>query len=45
MSGSGPFAPIFIGVWQSLQDMIATRYLPRAAAPAGATFAGAGFAA
>jgi hypothetical protein len=44
-SGSGPFAPIFIGVWQSLHDMIATRYLPRAATLADAGLAGAGFAA
>ena len=30
MSGSGPRAPIFIGVWQSSQPMTPTRYLPRA---------------
>src|SRR6188768_156598 len=30
MSGSGPCAPIFHGVWQSLQPMILTRYEPRA---------------
>jgi hypothetical protein len=30
MSGSGtPLGPIFQGVWQSLQDMIVTRYFPR----------------
>src|SRR5262245_13213513 len=29
MSGSGPAAPIFQGVWQSLQPMSVTRYLPR----------------
>src|SRR5262245_65936086 len=29
-SGSGPFSPIFSGVWQSLQPAIVTRYLPRA---------------
>src|ERR1051325_3755721 len=31
ISGSGPFAPIFIGVWQSLHAMMCTRDLPRAA--------------
>src|SRR5688500_19306561 len=34
MSGSGPFAPIFHGVWQSLQPPNDTRYSPRAT-PAG----------
>src|SRR5688500_14211549 len=29
MSGSGPFGPIFHGVWQSLQPMVLTRYSPR----------------
>ena len=29
MSGSGPLAPIFQGVWQSLQPMVVTRYFPR----------------
>src|SRR6185503_15302651 len=29
MSGSGPFGPIFFGVWQSWQPAIVTRYLPR----------------
>src|SRR5262249_2628912 len=29
MSGSGPLGPILNGVWQSLQLMIVTRYLPR----------------
>ena len=29
MSGSGPRAPIFQGVWQSWHAMISTRYLPR----------------
>ena len=29
MSGSGPFGPIFQGVWQSLQPPIVTRYSPR----------------
>ena len=29
MSGSGPFGPIFSGVWQSLQPPMVTRYLPR----------------
>src|SRR5438045_2122739 len=29
MSGSGPFAPILNGVWQSLQPITLTRYLPR----------------
>ena len=29
MSGSGPLAPIFKGVWQSLQPPTVTRYLPR----------------
>src|ERR687897_104220 len=33
MSGSGPFAPIFAGVWQSWQPMAVTRYLPRAIDP------------
>src|SRR3954469_14217831 len=28
-SGSGPFAPIFIGVWQSPQPPVVTRYSPR----------------
>jgi hypothetical protein len=40
MSGSGPFGPIFIGVWQSLQDMMSTRYFPRAGAVASSGFAG-----
>src|SRR5205823_5471074 len=30
VSGSGPFGPIFNGVWQSLQLPIVTRYSPRA---------------
>src|SRR5512145_2247562 len=30
MSGSGPFGPSLIGVWQSLQRPNVTRYLPRA---------------
>src|SRR5689334_11900934 len=30
MSGSGPFGPIFQGVWQSLHPPIVTRYWPRA---------------
>ena len=30
MSGSGPFGPIFSGVWQSLQPPMVTRYWPRA---------------
>src|SRR5688572_13593077 len=34
MSGSGPAAPIFHGVWQSLQTEVITRYLPRATLPA-----------
>src|SRR6516162_3644983 len=29
MSGSGPLGPILSGVWQSLQPIIVTRYLPR----------------
>src|SRR5262249_2124187 len=29
MSGSGPFSPIFQGVWQSLQPPPVTRYFPR----------------
>jgi hypothetical protein len=29
MSGSGPFAPIFKGVWQSWQAAIDTKYRPR----------------
>src|SRR6478672_5465977 len=29
MSGSGPLGPIFNGVWQSLQTITVTRYLPR----------------
>src|SRR5512140_480878 len=29
MLGSGPFGPIFHGVWQSLQPPRVTRYLPR----------------
>src|SRR5690242_13090920 len=29
MSFSGPFGPIFHGVWQSLQPRMVTRYLPR----------------
>src|SRR5581483_11063010 len=29
MSGSGPFGPIFSGVWQSLQEAMVTKYLPR----------------
>src|SRR5215217_9375074 len=33
MSGSGPLAPIFVGVWQSSQPMAFTRYLPRATEP------------
>src|SRR4051794_5995580 len=33
MSGSGPFGPIFTGVWQSSQPMAFTRYLPRAMEP------------
>src|SRR5512141_2952601 len=28
MSGSGPFFPILKGVWQALQPMTVTRYLP-----------------
>ena len=37
MSGSGPFGPIFHGVWQSLQPPNETRYSPRTtrAAPGG----------
>src|SRR5512140_2958584 len=31
ISGSGPFGPIFRGVWQSLQPTIVTRYFPRSA--------------
>src|SRR5689334_4025356 len=30
MSGSGPFSPIFQGVWQSLHPAVLTMYLPRA---------------
>src|SRR5690242_18470670 len=30
VSGSGPFGPIFIGVWQSPHATTVTRYLPRA---------------
>jgi len=30
MSGSGPFAPIVHGVWQSWQPEVVTRYSPRA---------------
>jgi hypothetical protein len=29
MSGSGPFGPIFTGVWQSWQAEVETMYLPR----------------
>src|SRR5215510_1166404 len=29
MSGSGPLGPILSGVWQSLQPITVTRYLPR----------------
>src|SRR4051812_17469822 len=29
MSGSGPFGPIFVGVWQSLQADVDTMYFPR----------------
>src|SRR5262245_42416220 len=29
MSGSGPFGPIFTGVWQSWHADVLTRYLPR----------------
>src|ERR1051326_7971672 len=31
-SGSGPFGPIFFGVWQSPQPMLWTRYRPRSTA-------------
>ena len=31
MSISGPFGPIFQGVWQSWHPMMSTRYLPRRA--------------
>jgi hypothetical protein len=34
MSGSGPFGPILKGVWQSLHDMMVTRYFPRSIFPA-----------
>jgi len=34
MSGSGPFGPIFSGVWQSWQPLVATRYSPRFAGSA-----------
>src|SRR5512146_751684 len=44
MSGAGPLAPIVHGVWQSLQPMAVTRYLPRAAALVPADFAAAFFA-
>ena len=40
MSGSGPAAPIFHGVWQSLQPATVTRYLPRAALSADAATVG-----
>src|SRR5262245_8259459 len=33
VSGSGPLAPIFIGVWQSLHPMILERYRPRLPGP------------
>src|SRR5436309_423890 len=29
MSSSGPFGPIFHGVWQSLQPIVFTRFAPR----------------
>ena len=46
MSGSGPFGPIFNGVWQSLQPPAVTRYLPRStgdmAGAAATVFSGGG---
>ena len=38
ISGSGPFSPIFQGVWQSLQPEVVTRYLPRASLSAVGSF-------
>src|SRR5512140_1676984 len=35
-SGSGPWGPIFLGVWQSWQPMIRARYLPCSMAGSGA---------
>src|SRR3954452_6660137 len=44
MSGSGPLGPILSGVWQSLQTMTVTRYLPRSTWPAAASFFAGGVA-
>src|SRR4051795_7891390 len=41
MSGSGPFGPILNGVWQSEQPIMFTRYLPRSARPAPASWVAA----
>jgi hypothetical protein len=35
MSGSGPFGPIFAGVWQSWHPIDDTRYSPRLTRSAG----------
>src|SRR5262245_58953987 len=45
MSGSGPLGPSFLGVWQSLQPSVVTRYLPRSSGARAVVAAGIGWAA